>query len=123
MRTVKFTLMAALALGMVANVLASRAEDGDQPKHTIKQVMQLAHKKGLYNKVVTGQASADDKKQLAELYGDLAKNTPEKGSADSWKAKTEVIVKAANDVVADKPNALVALKSANKCKACHDAHK
>ena len=122
MRTAKYCLMATLALGMLANVYATTADDA-KPSHTIKQIMVLAHKKGLYNKVVQGKADDGDKKTLAELYGDLPKNTPEKGDAESWKAKCDPLVKAANDVVAGKPDSLVALKAANKCKSCHDAHK
>jgi len=122
MRTAKYCLTATLALGMLANVYATRADDAAKP-HTIKEVMVLAHKKGLYNKVLQGKADDGDKKTLAELYGDLPKNTPEKGDAESWKTKSEALAKAANDVVAGKENALAALKTANKCKSCHDAHK
>ena len=122
MRTAKYCLMATLALGMLANVYATTADDA-KPSHTIKQIMVLAHKKGLYNKVVQGKADDGDKKTLAELYGDLPKNTPEKGDAQSWKSKSEKLANAAKDVVAEKPNALAALKAANKCKDCHDAHK
>jgi hypothetical protein len=123
MRTAKYCLMATLVLGMIANVYATRADDAAKPAHTIKEVMVLAHKKGLYNKVKGGNSSADDKKTLAELYADLPKNTPEKGDAQSWKAKSEALANAAKDVVDDKPNALASLKAANKCKDCHDAHK
>jgi hypothetical protein len=123
MRTAKYFLSAALGLGMIANVFATKPEDTEKPKHTIKEIMDLAHKKGLYKKVVMGNASADDKTELASLYSDLVKNTPEKGSPESWKEKAEAVASAAKDVAADKPDSIAALKKANNCGGCHKAHK
>jgi hypothetical protein len=123
MRTAKYFLSAILALGMIASVVATRADDGDKPKHTIKEVMDLAHKKGLYKKVIGGSASSEEKTQLADLYSDLTKDAPEKGSPESWKAKTDALASAAKDVAADKADAIAKLKTANNCGACHKAHK
>jgi hypothetical protein len=123
MRTVKYFLTATLALGLIASVYANRAEDTEQPKHTIKEIMNLANKKGLFKKVVDGKASEDEKKDLAALYADLGKNKPKKGSEDSWKEKTDALAAAAKAVAEDKPDALVALKKAGACKDCHSAHK
>ncbi len=123
MRYVKHILTASLALALFA--IATRAEDGDQPKHTIKEIMEIAHKgrDSLYRKVSAGKASADEKKELAELYAELVKNTPKKGSAEDWKERSEALAKAAKNLADDKPNALAALKMVNKCGDCHKAHK
>jgi hypothetical protein len=116
--------MAGLVLGLFAFNFATRADD-DKPKHSIKEVMKLAHnpKTSLAKKVITGKASDEEKKELAELYSDLAKNTPMKGSPESWKEKTEAVVKAVKDVEAGKPGSPAELQKAINCANCHKAHK
>jgi hypothetical protein len=122
MRTAKYLLATTLALGMIANAFATREDDG-KPKHTVKEIMKLAHKDGLYNKVKGGAASKEEKTELAELYGDLVKNTPKKGDAESWKQKCDALASAAKDVAEEKPGALDKLKAVNNCGGCHKAHK
>ena len=123
MRTVKYVLAATLSLGMIANAFATRADDAAKPTHTVKEVMKLAHKGGLYKKVKGGAASKEEKVELAELYADMAKNTPKKGDPESWKQKCEALASAAKEVAEDKPDAIAKLKAVNKCAACHKAHK
>jgi hypothetical protein len=121
MRTVKFCLMATLTLGVLANVVATRADDADKPKHTIKEIMKIAHnpKDSLAKKVIGGMASDDEKKELVALYGDLGKNTPKKGSPEAWKERTEAVVAAAKDVQAGKAGAAANLQKAINCTGCH----
>ena len=96
---------------------------GEKAKFTIPQVMAKAHKSKLMNKVATGDASADEKKQLVELYTALSKNEPPAGEASDWKKKTDALVTAAKKAAdGNEPAAKSLLKLAN-CKACHDAHK
>jgi hypothetical protein len=125
MRTAKHCLTAGLALVLLANAFATGADDSDMPKHTIKEVMKIAHagKAPLYKKVLQGKGTAEDKKELVELYVDLTKDTPAKGSPESWKAKTQALVSAARDVADDKPNATASLKQAANCAGCHRIHK
>jgi|SRR5579883_6330 len=125
MRTVKYCLAATLALGLLANALALRAED-EKPKHTIKQIMKLAHgggKNSLASRVVMGNGTDADKKMLVELYSDLGKSTPKKGTPEGWKEKTDAVVKAAKDVEAGKAGAGAALKQAINCAGCHKEYK
>jgi len=104
-------------LGLVTTTwLAARAAD-DKPKHTIKDVMKVAHKGGLMKKVADGNASDDEKKQLVELYESLAANKPPKGDDADWKTKTDALLDAAKKVDGK------ALQKAANCKACHEAHK
>jgi hypothetical protein len=123
MRTANYFIIAIFATGLMAGFFSTRAGDTDKPKWTIKQIMTQAHKKGLYKKVLDGNGSDDDKKELAELYVDLGKNTPRKGTPESWKEKTDAVAMAAKDVAAGKPDATAALKKANNCAACHKLHK
>ncbi|MEX2176916.1 MAG: hypothetical protein WD872_21290, partial [Pirellulaceae bacterium] len=80
-----------VAVGWVAVSVATNAEDA-KPKHTIKDVMKLAHKGGLMKKVVEGKASDEEKTKLVELYVALAGNKPPKGDEAAWKEKTDAVV-------------------------------
>jgi hypothetical protein len=116
-------MTAAIVLGLLACKNETPADGSDKAKHTIKEVMALAHKSGLMKKAVLGTATDDERKNLTELYVDLAKNEPTKGSAESWKEKTTALVKAARDVEARKPGAGVAFRRAVDCDTCHKDHK
>lgn len=121
MRVMKYFAMAALALGVVG-LGAFRAAD-EKPKYTTKEVMKLAHKEGLLKKVATGQASAEEKTQLVELYVALCQNAPKKGDKEAWVERCKKIVAAAKDCASDKKGAGKALTAAANCGACHKAHK
>jgi len=111
-----------IAFGWVAVSLTTRAQD--KPKYTIKEVMKTAHKGGLTKKVAKGEASADEKKQLVELYEALAANHPPMGDEASWKAKTAELVVAAKEAAEGKEGASEKLNAIfMKCAGCHMAHK
>ena len=113
-----------VACGWVAVSLTSGAGEDEKPKFTTKQVMKGAHAKGkLKDKVVAGTASAEEKKQLVEMYTALAANKPPKGEEASWKEKTAALLAAAKDAEAGKDGAGAALGKAANCMACHSAHK
>jgi hypothetical protein len=112
-----------LIMGLVAALGAFPTVDDDKPKHDIKEIMDLAHKKGLLKKVVSGQADGEQKKVLLGLYVDLAKNKPPKGEEGDWKERTEAIVTAAKAVVEDKEDAPKKLAAATKCMDCHSRDK
>src|SRR4030095_10850772 len=107
-----------VAFGWVAVTLVVRAQD--KPKYTIKEVMDAAHKKGkLRDKVTSGMASDEEKKQLVEYYEALAANKPPKGDDASWKEKTAELLAAAKEAAAGNLDKLKAIN----CGACHSAHK
>jgi hypothetical protein len=97
----------------------------DKPKYDIETIMNKAHDKddGLLKKVLGGKADDAQKKELLELYTELSKNKPDKGSKDSWKEKTGALVSAAKEVVGGKETGVANLKKAANCKGCHDVHK
>lgn len=111
----------ACATSMMGVCASSRADE--KPKHTIKEIMK-EHKKGaLKDKVLEGTASADEKKKLVELYTELGKSKPPKGSEENWKKLSDALVKAAKEVADGKDSGIDDLKKAVNCGACHSAHK
>jgi hypothetical protein len=106
-----------LCLFALAILLDNNVSGGDKDKVTIKVVMQKAMKGGLCKKVVSGEANADEKKQLVEYFTALTKLTPPKGEEASWKEKTTALLDAA------KKDDTAALKKAADCNACHSEHK
>ena len=125
MRTVKYFVLAALTLGVLGGLATYQAADNEKPKYSIEEIMDKAHKgkNSLFKKVVSGNANADQKKDLLGLYEDLAKNKPPKGSQDDWKKRTTAMVSAAKEAVDGKPGAGPKIAKAASCKACHDLHR
>jgi len=110
-----------VALGWLIVSMTSTAQE--TKKIAIKDVMKTAMKGGLCAKVAKGEASADEKKQLVELFTALAANKPPKGEEASWKEKTSALVAAAKEAAEGKEGAGAKLRTAANCMACHSAHK
>lgn len=126
MQTAKYFVMAVMGLGLVAGLGVFRAADEAKPKYEIEEIMEKAHKppkSSLFVQVKNGKATAAQKKQLLELYEELAKNKPPKGSPEDWKKRTSALVKSAKDVVNEKEGARQELAKAANCGACHKVHK
>ena len=121
----KLALVAACALvGGLFLVPSTAAEKKD----VIKEAMKLYHKAPegtdpTCKKAVDGKASADEIKKLVEAYKEMAKATPPKGEAASWKEKTTKLLAAAEGLSKGGPEASAKYKEAVNCKACHTAHK
>jgi hypothetical protein len=113
--------LALLALTLSGWLVLSQAED--KPKYTVKEVMVKAHKDPLFKTVTGGQATKEQKELLVEYYTALTLNKPTKGTAKSWKDKTDALLKDAKAVAGGDANATKALAKSGNCKACHDAHK
>lgn len=119
----------ALALGALAAVVAGRLAQGDEkdaepkPKHTIKEVMKLAHKDGLLKKVTDGGASKEDKDKLLDVYISMIENKPPKGELQAWQMKSGMAILAAAKVAVGREGAEAELKKATDCKGCHTDHK
>jgi hypothetical protein len=131
--TLRFTVFSAAMLAVVVGVGSIRtwslsaAEEGDESaaKHTIKEVMKIAHGKesGLLQKVLKGEASEDQKKELLDVYISMVEGKPSKGDLDSWHTLAGGAALAAAKVVVGREGALKELESATNCKACHSVHK
>ena len=100
-------------------------DEEEKPKYTTKQVMAKVFKgrTALLSKVSKGTATEEEKKSFMEYLNALAKNSPSKGDAESWKTKTAALIKAGKAVVAGDEGGGAALKKAANCAACHKAHK
>lgn len=100
----------------------SKADDEKSAPQNIKEVMRFTMTKGLCQKVIKKSASAEEQKQLVDLFKAMAKMAPPLGSADSWKAKASALVEAANEIAEGKPSHGALAKAAN-CAACHKDHR
>jgi len=115
----------AFALGMVGFV-GFNASAFAPKAASIKEVMKAAFAKGggmLLAKATGKEATAEDKEKFLECVKNLTEAKPPKGSEDSWKTKTEAIVKAATNLKEGKEGANKEVRKATNCKACHDEHK
>lgn len=113
----------AVALAATLGAVAGLSQAGGAEPATVKQVMKAAMKDGLCKKVGAGQASDAEKKQLLQLFADMAKQPAPTGDAASWKTKCDALVAAVQGTVDGKAGATDQLKKASNCKACHDLHK
>jgi mono/diheme cytochrome c family protein len=121
-RPVVLTVAACVAL---MAIFSGATQGEDEPKYTIKDVMKTAHQGAgsLRAKVLRGQASAEEKEKLVELYTALSQNKPPKGEAAAWKERTTAILEAAKAVAKGEEGALGKLETATNCAACHRAHR
>jgi hypothetical protein len=117
--TLRFGIGAVALMALVGYAMSLEGE----AKHTIKDVMQKAHKGGLLKKAVDGKASKDEVKDLVELYESLPANKPPKGDEKAWKEKTEALISAAKAFAANEQGGKQKLQKASNCKACHDTFK
>jgi mono/diheme cytochrome c family protein len=94
-------------------------------KLQISDVMKQAHKKPkqLLKTVGRGTATQAEKEELVKLYKVLLERKPPKGDAASWKAKTTLLVKAAEAALKGQQDAGEQLFRAANCMACHRDHK
>lgn len=123
-RSMKILAATVIALISMA-ILLQPNQAGEKPKFTIPQVMKTAHSgdESLVGKVIEGTASAEEKKELVELYKALAANKPPKGDAKSWKERTEALVKASEAAAKGEEAAAKSLLKLSNCNACHTIHR
>jgi hypothetical protein len=89
---VRFGLAALVTVAFAGMTVFGAADD--KPKYDIETIMDKAHGEKndkLLKKVLTDKASDAEKKELLELYVELGKNKPDKGSKESWKKKTDAL--------------------------------
>jgi len=119
-----------MVLGLFGgSVYRAGDKDAEDPKYTIKQVMRMAHGKmnksspSLSDKVLSGNASDEEKAKLLDLYVAMGASKPPKGELEAWKDRTGTIVAAIKAVQDGKENADVDLRKAMSCNGCHSSHR
>ncbi len=132
-------LALALGFGLVASIQAADEKKKDDKKKeevaAIHDIMEtVPGKKGLVAQLGTAAKAEkwDDAKkigeQLKKFGSDLGKNTPEKGSKESWAKLSEKFDKQMSAIAkgADEKDGKAIADAAKafggSCKACHDAH-
>ncbi len=117
------SLCAVTGLGSAMSLVRA-ADEAAAPKHTIKEVMKIAHKEpNLLKKIVAGEGTDEDKKMLLDLYVSMVEGKPSKGDAASWQTLAGKAALAAAKVVVGREGAIQELEAATNCKACHSVHK
>ena len=115
------------SIAIVAMLLLgfSHANSFNAEKKTIKEVMKagMAGNTSLLKKVLSGDASAEEKMKLLDLYLDLVENDAPKGDETEWKMMAGMSMLTAAKVVAGREGAIDELKKATDCKSCHDKFK
>ena len=115
--------IALFLLCVLATGAARGLADDEEKTKTIKGVMRAAMTSGLCKKVAKGDANEDEQEELVSLLETLSEAKPPKGSLDQWKERTQNLLNAAKDVIADKKDARKKLKKSANCAACHKQHK
>jgi hypothetical protein len=127
MRTVKYWLMAALAVSLVGVSVAEEKKEDKKPE-TIKDVMKKFHSapKGeqkMCEKFAAGKTTEDETKDILSAYEALGKFKPPKGDEAAWKDKTTALLNAAKDLANKKEGSKDAFSKAVACAACHAVFK
>ncbi|MCB1121637.1 MAG: hypothetical protein KJT03_08820 [Verrucomicrobiae bacterium] len=96
-----------------------------EPELSISDIMVEFHKgkESLAVKAREGNASKSDIQRMMQAYQVMLELSPPKGTADSWKAKTQSLIDATSAMIAEEAGATAAYKVAVDCKACHSEHR
>ena len=82
---------------------------------SVSTLLELLRKKKL--------TTEEEQRELLDLYISLVENTPPMGEMGSWHRLAGGAALAAAKIVVGRDGAIVELKEATNCKACHDSHK
>ncbi len=125
MRIVKWVAPAAIILGLAAGLAVVRAAEFDESRRVVIAAMRRVFRgpDALIEKAAAGEASETEKQKLLKVLTGMAAVPAAHGDAASWKAKTEALVAATQDLIDGKKGAAERLRAASACKACHLAHR
>jgi hypothetical protein len=125
MRIMKYVAAAALILGLAGALSVIRAAEFDESRRVVIAAMRRVFRgpDALIEKAAAGDAGETEKHKLLKVLTGMAAVPAAHGDAASWKARTEALVAAAQDLVDGKEGARDRLRAASACKACHLAHR
>ena len=116
-----------LALISGGSLVAQQSKKKPEPlsARPVKTIMEKTHKeKGALIFLVRDAESTDaDNKALLEVYKQLATLKPPTGDAKGWANRIDNVIKALQDLIDKKPNAVEKVRGVTDCKGCHDAHR
>ncbi len=120
-----FVLLTMCAVGAGFKYSGGANNEGgkNEDKVSIEEVMKTAMKGGLNKKVISGEATTEEKMQFLGLMIDLVENDPPQGDSAEWKAMAGNVLINAAKVAVGREGAGDALKEATNCKSCHDKFK
>ncbi len=100
-------------------------EQVDDSSFSISDIMVTYHKgdTSLASQAREGNADKDDLRAMLEAYELMLNLEPPKGTLESWKLKTNALIKATTDLIEGEAGAVAAYKTAVNCKACHTDHR
>ena len=107
MRIVKHVAPAALILGLAVALPVVRAADMDDSRQVVIAAMRrvFTGPNALIGRAAAGEAGETEKQRLLKVLTGMAAVLPAHGDAASWKARTEALVAAAQDLVDGKEGA------------------
>ncbi len=112
-----------LCAGLASRMALAVQDETPAPKHSIKDVMKEHKKGGLLPKILAGEGTEDDKKNLLDMYISMLEAKPPKGEMDSWQKLAGAQALAAAKLVVGREGAIDELKEATNCAGCHKPHK
>jgi hypothetical protein len=102
-----------------------KKKPGPTGPRPVRDIMVKTHKeKGALVFLVRDAESTDaDNKKLLEIYQQLNMLKPPTGDEKGWKNRTDTVIKALQELIDKKPNAVEKVRQVTDCKGCHDAHR
>ena len=125
MRKAKYIAPVVLILSLAGALTVSRGAGFDESRRVVVAAMRrvFSGPDALIQKAAAGEASEKEKQLLLTVLKGMAAAHQAHGDAASWKAKTQALVAAAQDLVDGKEGARKRLRAASACKACHLVHR
>lgn len=124
--SLRFALIPVCVLLTLANLHSQSPAIADRNDEVatldIAGVMRFSMTKGLCQKVIKNQASAEEIAQLVALFERLKQLEPPLGPKDKWQTLTSELLDSAKSVADGQP-AHDRLKQAANCNACHRDHR
>ncbi len=122
----KFAIIPFCALVTLANLYSQSPVNANRNDDVgtldVAGVMRYSMTKGLCQKVIKNQASAEEIAQLVALFERLKQLDPPLGPRDRWQTLTSELLDSAKSVADGQP-AHDRLKQAANCNACHRDHR
>jgi cytochrome c556 len=125
MRLLNRLTPAVILLGLTAALAVLHAAEFDESRRVVVAAMRRVFRgpDALIEKAAAGEANENEKRKLLMVLKGMAAVPAAHGDPASWKAKTEALVAAAQDLVDGKDGARDRLRAASACKGCHTAHR